>query len=155
MYPPNPYRNYSMEGSSSLTPPISFPSYHRDTMYPHHFVNPMSMNFSTSIGDIDVQTPTQWAGPPPPPPRPASWLPSYPGSAFEQAISVSAHVGTDLKRILNHQTMFVCNIRSGGTLHHQQLTYPIHDLETPTTMLIQNVSVKRGPPLPTIFNHTK
>ena len=82
MYPPNPYRNYSMEGSSSLTPPISFPSYHRDTMYPHHFVNPMSMNFSTSIGDIDVQTPTQLAGPPPPPwspPRQASWLPSSHG----------------------------------------------------------------------------
>ena len=49
-------------------------------MYPHHFANLMSMNFSTSIGDIDVQTSTQWAGPPPPPPpRPALWLPSSPG----------------------------------------------------------------------------
>ena len=136
----------SNAGSLSYDPVMPAPSGsclpYSPFMHPQHqpHPHPMSMQFSTGIGDIRFQSPSQWSAPYWPPHHTS--YPSYSETEFRLCFytgNVSVCNGCRNKFDKTH-TIFVCNMKSGACTCHLQRICRIQDLEMLIIMQTQQAS---------------
>ena len=124
--------NQVMPGPSGTCPTYQY----APQLYPP-LPHPMSMQFNTGLGDISVQSPTQWSAP---------YLPPYTHTATPETDSAFACVqetsvyvmdaGTNLIRRQNHHMICVYSMKSGVRTCPLQQTCLSQDLEMPITIQI-------------------